>query len=105
MDTVNQLIPYALVVLVGILLYFLERDTFNKVALAAFLAVEKELSTAEGQEKMSQAVLKIIETLPLSVKIALNTIATLTGKTLNELTLLLAQKTYDLIFKQLHPSE
>lgn len=105
MEIVNQVLPYALLVLVGVLFFFLERDTFNKIALSAFLSVQKELATAEGQEKMSQAVLKIIDTLPAQLKVILNVVATLTGKSLHDLTHLLAQKTYDLIFRDLHPSE
>lgn len=104
MDIVNQVLPYVLLVLVGVMLFFLERDTFNKIALAAFLAVEKELSTAEGRDKFALAVEKILETLPLQLKTILNTIAALTGKSLHELIELLAQKTYDLIFRDLHPA-
>jgi hypothetical protein len=39
----------------------------------------------------------------VQIKLALNTVAKLTGKTLKELTLLLAQRTYDLIFRDIHP--
>jgi len=103
MEIVNQVLPYVLLALVGVMFFFLERKTFNSIALSAFLAVQKELATAEGQEKMSVAVLKIIDTLPVQIKLALNTVAKLTGKTLKELTLLLAQRTYDLIFRDIHP--
>ena len=103
MDTVNQVLPLALLALVGVMFFFLERGLFNRIALAAFLAVEKELSTAEGRDKFAVAVEKILDTLPSQLKGALNLIAHFTGKTLHELIELLAQKTYDLIFRDLHP--
>jgi hypothetical protein len=47
-------LPYVLLGLVLVLFYFLERATFNKVAVAAFLAVQKEMGGDEGQAKMSE---------------------------------------------------
>lgn len=103
MEIVIQVLPYVLFVLVGVMLFFLERGTFNKIALAAFLAVEKELSTAEGIDKFARSVELIISTLPAQLKVILNGIAAVTGKSLHELIEILAQKTYDVIFRNLHP--
>lgn len=105
MEIVNQVLPYALLMLVGVLLYFLERNTFNQIALAAFLAVEKEMSTAEGRDKLVSAVEKIVNTLPAQLKTVLNAVAVLSGKSQHDLIELLAQKTYDAIFRNLHPSK
>jgi len=99
----QMIAPYAVVVGGLILIYFLDKDAFQKIVLAAFLAVEKELGTAENQEKMVAAVEKVIETLPTGIKWALEMLAKLRDESLHQLLHDLCQSVYDTVFKQLHP--
>lgn len=106
MEQFYQVVPYVLAGLVAIagalLLYKFNRAEFDRLALQAFLAVEKEMGSAEGQEKMSSAVLKIIGTLPPFVSKALTLVASLMGTDLHGLTHQMAQQAYE-AFKALHP--
>lgn len=99
MEQLLPFVPYALVALVMVMFYFLERETFNKIALAAFLSAQKELGTESGQERMASAVGKIIDVLPTVLKTLLTTVASLMGTDLHGLTHKLAQGVYDAMVK------
>ncbi len=99
MEILLQFVPYVLLALVLVLLFFKERDTFQKIALAAFTAVQKEMGTAEGEAKMTEAVLKILDALPARFVKYIDWLAALKQTDRQGLARLLAQATYDLIFK------
>ena len=106
MEQFLQVAPYLLVGLgitaVALVLYQYDRATFDKLALQAFLAVEKELASESGQERMSEAVLRIINTLPPFLKTTLTLVASLMQTDLHGLTHRMAQAAYE-AFKLLHP--
>ncbi len=106
MEQFLQVAPYLLVGLgitaVALVLYQYDRATFDKLALQAFLAIEQSMGSAEGQEKMSQAVLKIIDTLPPFLKTTLTIVSSLMQTDLHGLTHRMAQAAYE-AFKLLHP--
>ena len=107
MDQFMNAVPYLLVglgvVAVGLILYKYDRVTFDKVALQSFLSVEQEMGSEAGQEKMAQAVLKIIDTLPSFLKTTLTIVASLMKTDLHGLTHKMAQWAYE-AFKTLHPA-
>jgi len=106
MEQFMNAVPYVLVGLViaeaALLLYKFNRAEFDRLALEAFLAVEKELGSESGQEKMAFAIQKIIESLPLFLRKSLEITASLKKTDLHGLTHELAQKVYE-AFKLLHP--
>jgi len=106
MEQFMNVAPYVLVGLViaeaALLLYKFNRAEFDRLALEAFLAVEKELGSESGQEKMAFAIQKIIESLPLFLRKSLEITASLKKTDLHGLTHELAQKVYE-AFKLLHP--
>ncbi len=99
MENLLQFVPYVLLALVLVLLFFKERDTFQKIALAAFTAVQKEMGTAEGEAKMTEAVLKILDAVPARFLKYLNILAFFLKTDRHGLAQRLAQTVYDLIFK------
>jgi len=106
MEQFYQVVPYILATLVVaeaiLLLYKYNRAEFDRIVLEAFLAVEKEVASETGQERMSVAVLKIINTLPPLISKTLSLIAAMMGTDLHGLTHELAQQAYN-AFKALHP--
>ena len=106
MEQFMNAVPYVLVGLViveaTLLLYKYNRAEFNRLVLEAFLAVEKEMGTAEGQEKMAMAIQKVIESWPVFLRNSLEIVASLKKTDLHGLTHELAQKVYE-AFKLLHP--
>lgn len=90
--------PYPWIVLSLVLLVATQKLALENLLTAAFLAVEKALRgviTAEGPEKMREAILEVVDKLPVALKTALTFLATLSGKTLDEFIADLAQKLYD----------
>jgi hypothetical protein len=99
----EKLIPLIPVVLAGLVLAlfcFLQREKFDAIARGVFLVLEKEMHTAEGEAKMAEAVLRIIDILPDSVKSALGLAAFAMRMSLPDLIKKLCQKTFDLIFPE-----
>ena len=98
-----QYAPWAVGVLILLGLFVFQRDEFDKIALSVFLAIEKELGSIDGQAKMAEAILRIINLLPGSLKTVITLIANFRGKTLEQFVAELAQAAYDEFRKVLPP--
>ena len=99
-EVAMKAVPFVLVGLVLALFYGLQREKFNVVARGVFLALEKEMHTADGEAKMAEAVQRIIDILPASAKSVIAFAALVTQMSQQEMVLKLCQKTFDLIFPE-----
>lgn len=106
MEQFMSAVPYVLVGLVivevALLLYKFNRAEFDRLALEAFLEIERTMGSSDGQEKMSAAILEIIKRMPIFMQKSISIIASIYGTDLHGITHKMAQGVYN-VFKSMHP--
>lgn len=106
MEQFMNAVPYVLVGLViveaALLLYKYNRSEFDRLVLVVFLEMERRMGSSEGQEKMSAAILEIINRMPIFIRKSLSIIAKISGTDLHGITHKIAQGVYN-AFKSMYP--